>query len=176
MVLLNFDLERAQDIIKYRFRDKRLLSEALQSPLRDRDDATGNVHESDGNRRLAKLGYAALDLALTEEWFRSDMSHREFGCILVPNRGADCNPESLDLVRKQLLSKEYMGDAAQQKGLHTCLSMSQRQENIPAPPTTMKLVLTAVIGAVWFDRHDDEGFRNVQAVLRTLGSVLFVAT
>ena len=51
--------------------------------------------------------------------------------------------------------------------------MSQRQENIAAPPTTMKLVLSAVMGAVWLDAdlNINQGLNNVKLVMQNLGSV-----
>ena len=51
--------------------------------------------------------------------------------------------------------------------------MSQRQENIAAPPTTMKLVLSAVVGAVWLDAglNINEGLNNVKLVMQIFGSV-----
>jgi hypothetical protein len=54
------------------------LYDALQSAIRDRDELTGEIHESDGNRRLAKLGFVVLELAVVDEWFRRGMSHRVF--------------------------------------------------------------------------------------------------
>ncbi|KIX98869.1 uncharacterized protein Z520_05330 [Fonsecaea multimorphosa CBS 102226] len=147
MAQIQSDLTRAEEITRYQFRDRGLLYEALQSATRDRDELTGEIHESDGNRRLAKLGYAVLELAMVDEWFRRGMGHRE-----------------LDLLRKKFLAKDYLSDAAQQKALHTCLSMSQRQENIAAPPTTMKLVLSAIVGAVWLDADENinGGLNNVK--------------
>jgi hypothetical protein len=76
MAPVEFDLERAQEITGYRFRDRRSLCEALQSAIRDRDELTGEIQESDGNRRLAKLGYVVLELVIVDEWFRRGMSHR----------------------------------------------------------------------------------------------------
>ena len=77
------------------------------------------------------------------------------------------------MLRKKFLSKDYLSDAAQQKALHTCLSMSRRQENIAAPPTTMKLVLSAIMAAVWLDAdlNINEGLNNVKWVMQAFGSV-----
>ncbi|MCJ1477247.1 hypothetical protein MMC13_005918 [Lambiella insularis] len=154
MAQIQFDLTRAEEITRYQFRDRGLLYEALQSATRDRDELTGEIQESDGNRRLAKLGIVILELAVVDEWFRRGMSHRE-----------------LDLLRKKVLSKDYLSDAAQQKALHTCLSMSRRQENIAAPPTTMKLVLSAIVAAVWLDAdlNINEGLNNVKWVMQAFG-------
>lgn len=76
MAPIQFDLIRAEEITKYQFHEKRLLSEALQSATKDRDELTDEIHESDGNRRLAKLGVVVLELAVVDEWFRRGMSHR----------------------------------------------------------------------------------------------------
>ncbi|KIW69729.1 hypothetical protein, variant [Phialophora macrospora] len=154
MAQIQHDVDRAEDITRYQFRDRGLLYDALRSAIRDKDELTGEIRESDGNRRLAKLGFVVLELAMVDEWFRRGMSHRE-----------------LDLLRKKFLAKEYLSDAAQEKALHTCLAMSQRQENMAAPPTTMKLVLSAVLGAVWLDAdaNTNEGLNNVKLVMQTFG-------
>lgn len=76
MTPIEYDLNRAQEITGYRFRDRGFLSEALQSAIKDRDESTGEIHESDGNRRLAKLGWVVLELAVVDEWFRRGMDHR----------------------------------------------------------------------------------------------------
>jgi hypothetical protein len=78
MAQIQFDLTRAEEITRYQFRDRGLLYDALQSAIRDRDELTGEIHESDGNRRLAKLGFVVLELAVVDEWFRRGMSHRVF--------------------------------------------------------------------------------------------------
>ncbi|EXJ91775.1 hypothetical protein A1O3_00325 [Capronia epimyces CBS 606.96] len=51
------------------------------------------------------------------------------------------------------------------------MAMSQRQENMAAPPTTMKLVMNAVIGAVWLDAglNANEGLRTVKNMLQIFG-------
>jgi dsRNA-specific ribonuclease len=83
MAPIQFDLTRAEQITRYQFQDKGLLSEALQSATKDRDEHTDEIHESDGNRRLAKLGVVVLELAVVDEWFRRGMSHRASGSNLV---------------------------------------------------------------------------------------------
>jgi dsRNA-specific ribonuclease len=77
------------------------------------------------------------------------------------------------LLRKKFLTKDYLSDAAKQRALHTCLSMSQRQENMAAPPVTMKLVLSAIVGAVWLDANMNinQGLEKVKSVMQNLGSV-----
>ena len=75
MALRDFDLARAEGITGYKFQDRTLLQQALQSPLKDRVAATGEVIEHDGNRRLAKLGFSVVDFMLVNEWFSQDLNH-----------------------------------------------------------------------------------------------------
>jgi dsRNA-specific ribonuclease len=173
MAFREFDLKRAEAIAGYKFEDRTLLQQALQSALKDRVAATGEVIEDDGNRRLAKLGFSVVGFLLVNEWFGRGLNHStccrlgSFEMELV----FDWKAEHLDLIQKTILTKEYLSDNAQQKGLHTCLSMSQRQENIAAPPTTMKLVLVALIGAVWLDSNAqaNRGLTKVREVMAKLG-------
>jgi dsRNA-specific ribonuclease len=96
-------------------------------------------------------------------------------CAYSPEAKQPTNPvstlEHLDMVQKTVVSKEYLCDLAQQRGLQRCLSMSQRQENMAAPPNTMKLGLTALVGAVWLDSCDQDtgNMESVKQVMERLG-------
>jgi hypothetical protein len=73
---LRMDLDQVEEIAGYNFRNRALLGSALQSAQRDRDESTGQVNVSDGNRRLAKLGYSIIELNLTRAWFEGGFNHR----------------------------------------------------------------------------------------------------
>ena len=75
MTSRDFDFQRAEAIAGYRFEDRTLLQQALQSALRDKVAATDEVIEHDGNRRLAKLGFSLIDLVLVEKWFSQGLNH-----------------------------------------------------------------------------------------------------
>lgn len=65
----SIDLDRAQDIIKYRFTKPSLLSHALQAPEKLQDRETNVVfYEDDGNRPLALLGQKVLETVLLDMW------------------------------------------------------------------------------------------------------------
>lgn len=70
------DLDEVEDIAGYSFKERTHLACALQSAQRDLDNSTGQVIISDGNRRLAKLGYAAIEMNLVHQWFESELDHR----------------------------------------------------------------------------------------------------
>ena len=63
------DLNTAEEIVDYAFKNRNLLSEALHSPIQDRDETSGAVVAHDGNRRLARLGRHVLQTILCDEWY-----------------------------------------------------------------------------------------------------------
>ena len=122
MAQIQFDLTRAEEITRYQFRDRGLLYEALQSATRDRDELTGEIHESDGNRRLAKLGFVVLELAVVDEWFRRGMSHRALRSTLTAllSRYADEDQEILTCCERNSWPRT------------TCPMLRSRRRCIPA--------------------------------------------
>jgi len=74
MALLNvtdMDLTEVEEIISHTFSDKSMLKEALTTagvPLL----CTGARVSLDGNKRLAIIGDAILQLALAEEWYEGN--------------------------------------------------------------------------------------------------------
>lgn len=172
MPVSEWDLDRGEDISGYRFADRNILRQALQSATRDLDPVTGEVTQSDGNRRLSKLGLKAIEFVLTKEWFLRGLEHgMTFLYFCIAGVDSVDTIGELDLIQKTVVSKEFLCDSAQQKGLQRCLSISKRQENTAAPPSTMKLALTALIGAVWLDsrNRDTANIENVELVMDRLG-------
>ena len=65
------NLERVQTILGYRFRNPELLVEALTAAHRiELEDGAFQSYEN--NRRLAKVGEAAIKLVLTGSWYESN--------------------------------------------------------------------------------------------------------
>ena len=172
MPVSDWDLERGEDISGYHFVDRDILKQALQSATKDLDPATGQVIQSDGNRRLSKLGLKAIEFVLAKDWFMRGLDHGML-VLYICSAGIDYAGVlgEFDMIQKTVVSKDFLCDSAQQKGLQRCLSMSQRQENTAAPPNTMKLALTALVGAVWLDsRNQDTGnVESVRLVMQRLG-------
>ena len=69
------DLNTAEEIVDYAFKNRNLLSEALHSPIRDRDETSGEVLTHDGNRRLANLGRHVLQTILCDDWYGQPSLH-----------------------------------------------------------------------------------------------------
>ena len=68
----NIDIERAQDILRYRFHNPNLLREALQAATRLQDETTEEtLHWHDGNRGLAQLGHKVVDLVVVDVWYEA---------------------------------------------------------------------------------------------------------
>ena len=62
------DVARAEEILQRRFRQPALLAQALQAPEKLQDKDTKTVLEAhDGNRGLAQLGQAVLEMILIDE-------------------------------------------------------------------------------------------------------------
>jgi 23S rRNA U2552 (ribose-2'-O)-methylase RlmE/FtsJ len=75
MPVLAWDIQRGEEISGYRFNDKDYLAQALCSPIRDKDQDSGQVIQSDGNRRLSKVGLKAIEFVLAKEWFLRGLDH-----------------------------------------------------------------------------------------------------
>lgn len=66
------DLQKSEEIMQYRFRDRVLLEQALNAPVKLQSKGTDKIlYLDDGNRRLAQLGHKVLDLILNDIWFRA---------------------------------------------------------------------------------------------------------
>jgi dsRNA-specific ribonuclease len=66
----NIDVQRAEQIIGYQFRDQDRLSEALEAATRVQEHTTGEtIYSHDGNRRLAQLGHKVVELVLLDTWY-----------------------------------------------------------------------------------------------------------
>lgn len=169
IMALSMDIHRVEEIAGYAFGYMETLGVALQSAERDLNEATGQLNISDGNRRLAKLGLKIIELNLTRAWFQRELTHRMKASSRTE---AFANPgtEQFDVIQKRFTNKDYLGDTAQQLGLASCLVISQRQEGIAPPPTTLKNGLTAIIAAIWEDSGQD--LNIVDKVMEKWGDVI----
>lgn len=79
------DIDRAQDIIDYRFQNHSLLIEALRAPEKRHDSVTKEVvYTSDGNRCLAQLGHKLIELALIDTWYEAGSDRGLYMTIQAP--------------------------------------------------------------------------------------------
>jgi hypothetical protein len=69
------DVQKAQEIIQYQFRDRNLLFQALQAA--DRNEL-GEPYWHDGNRRLALLGAKVVDVVVLDIWIETENNRSRF--------------------------------------------------------------------------------------------------
>lgn len=74
-----------------------------------------------------------------------------------------------DRITKQLINKGTLADLARASGIDGCISMCERQANLPTQPLTLKLGLSAIIAAVYLDT--DQDLRKVEEVMDHLEQV-----
>lgn len=79
----NIDIERAEEIIGYHFRNRDRLREALQVASRIQEPATGEtVYSHDGNRRLAVLGHKVVELVLLGIWYGTGGDRSKYSSMM----------------------------------------------------------------------------------------------
>lgn len=165
----NIDIDRAQGILKHTFREPSRLSKALQAPEKIHDRETKNVvHQDDGNRPLAQLGHKVIEMVLIDQWFNAGSdrgmyaTNEKLWSMLIS--GSD----KTQAITNKLAGNEFLAQVARRTGLDNCVRYSERQISITeSPPQTLKLVTTAVVGAVWLD--SDRDFHHIVHILEHLG-------
>jgi ribonuclease-3 len=149
---LNIDIERAEQIIAYHFRNRDRLREALQAATRIQQEATGETLERhDGNRRLAQLGHKVVELVLLDIWYGTGADRGKCNGNMQHIVWLTHTTEEANNILGRVARNDFLADIAQQSGLDACIVPSVRQQTQIIPPATLKLVLTAVIGGVWLD-------------------------
>ncbi|KAJ9634920.1 hypothetical protein H2199_008784 [Coniosporium tulheliwenetii] len=132
------DRQYIESVIGYHFVQPQLLDEALLAA--GASVARKNTHgPSEGNKRLALVGDAALQLAILDD-------------------------EGSRLV-KSFASNNKLRDVAKERGVHDHITKNPAQEG-EAPRATLASTIEAVIGAVWVDSKKDIG--TVQTVVKNL--------
>ncbi|KAK5077216.1 hypothetical protein LTR64_005303 [Lithohypha guttulata] len=145
------DLQKSEGIMQYHFKEKTLLTQALHAPVKLQDKETDKIlYLDDGNRRLAQLGHKVLDLVLNDVWFHA---------------GSD--RESVNNIVTTCTSASYLAAVARRHGLDLCVNNCVRQDLDGPSPKTLKLAVTALIGAVWLD--SDKDITVVSKLVNTLG-------
>lgn len=72
-------IHAVETLVRYRFHNPALLWEALQGPM-VMVDIAGNRVPKDGNKRLAIIGDAAMQLVLAETWYPGGTSKGKIYC------------------------------------------------------------------------------------------------
>jgi ribonuclease III len=148
---LDIDIERAEQIIGYQFRNRDRLREALQAATRIQELTGETLERHDGNRRLAQLGHKVVELVLLDIWYGTGGDRGKYSGNIQHSVWLTDISEEANNILVRLASNEFLAGIAQQSGLDACIVPSVRQQNQIIPPATLKLVLTAVIGGVWLD-------------------------
>ncbi|KAJ9607035.1 hypothetical protein H2200_008107 [Cladophialophora chaetospira] len=144
-----YRVQKAADILGRHFRNVDYGSEALLAPHRETDQ-NGSEIASDGNRRLALLGRSVIETVLLTRWYYGGAERR-----------------SADTMINTLASKGAFADLALQNGLDSCVKRSRRQESGIMKPKTLKLTITAIIGAIFLDSGFNYG--EVETVMERIG-------
>ncbi|KAK5189252.1 hypothetical protein LTR96_011089 [Exophiala xenobiotica] len=144
-----YRVHKAAEILGRQFRNVNYGSEALLAPFREADQ-NGSEIASDGNRRLALLGRSVVETVLLTRWYHTGAERR-----------------SADTIINTLASKVAFADLALQNGLDSCVKRSRRQESGIMKPETLKLTITAIIGAIFLDSGFNHG--EVEAVMERIG-------
>lgn len=141
------DPQEIEAVIGYRFVQRHLLDEALLAA--GASIARKDVHgPADGNKRLALVGDAALQMAILDSWYSTGSSIEE-GSLLVRDFG----------------SNNKLKDIAEQHGVDSQITMHPAQQG-EKPRVTLASTIEAIIGAVWFD--SGKSIETVQMVVKNL--------
>ena len=148
------DIKRVEDVIEYEFHDKYLIRKALKAASKTQDEETGEIiNIDDGNRRLAQLGHKLLEFILLDEWYRagSDRGAAHLFLFLTQCIRVLTVAESTNYTITTRTSNETLAKIAKRTGIDTCIVPCERQGKDGPSTKTLKLAVTAVIGAVWID-------------------------
>jgi len=139
------DIQSAQHIIGYEFRDKQRLREALRAAINEERD-NGEIYRDDGNRRLGVLGHKLIEATVLDVWF---------------DTGTDRKNANRELSR--ISDNSFLANVARESRLSVCIARSPKQmSEIPAP-AMLKYAVTAIIGAVYKDSN-----KNMDEVARVM--------
>ncbi|KAL2040771.1 hypothetical protein N7G274_006229 [Stereocaulon virgatum] len=138
-----------ENIIGYKFNDPLILWEALQ-PAGSGVTFAGSRRFLEGNKRLAMLGDAVLNVALLDDWYGGAGSRRQATAILQ-DVSANAN---LDRV-------------ARSHGLDNFVCLDTRAQGHRVMITQMTATVEAILGGVWLDG----GLEAVKGTMINLGLV-----
>ncbi|KAG6997512.1 hypothetical protein G7Y79_00040g076770 [Physcia stellaris] len=154
-------------ILGYHFTDLSLLIEALQAsgPLVRPDSGW---LKSEGNKRLALLGDAALRLALLEPWYQGTGDYRYYlKSFNVKRWGSDFWRGSGDHLVSSSACNANLGMIGYRNGLDRFINNIDPGQKGVTANGTMATTVEAIIGAVYLDVAND--LDAVRKVMRTLG-------
>ncbi|CZT52839.1 uncharacterized protein RSE6_14220 [Rhynchosporium secalis] len=141
-----------QDIIGYVFRNKNLLQTTLISPGFEgsKVGSKEEVKRYEGNRTAAQLGDSLIPLVVRHQ------------VLLVEGASRD----SANNASTTINGRKYQEDRAEFLNIKAHLKLNKRQKG-RVDPTTSRLALCAIIGAVWLDCGQDFAI-TMQVVQRLL--------
>ncbi|KAJ9643484.1 hypothetical protein H2199_004163 [Coniosporium tulheliwenetii] len=129
----DISIAQAQTILGYQFNNVAYLREALHAAgsgfIKDGQQI---LHE--GNKRLAVLGNAVIQLILQQDWYGSGRSR-----------------ESGNQNLSRIAASQFLADVARQSGIDLCIVPNPSQHGQPASPVLLTSTISAAIGAIWLD-------------------------
>ncbi|KAK6527409.1 hypothetical protein TWF694_004398 [Orbilia ellipsospora] len=128
---------KIQSLMEYKFNNDSLLTEALEAA--GRANYTETISGMDGNKRLALLGDALLQLVYLDRWYPSGRD-REYASDELQK--FTCNKNLQKCAEELTITSEILPNAAQQP-----------LERVPK--TTAASTMEALLGAVWLDSNKD---------------------
>ncbi|KAF2654689.1 ribonuclease III [Lophiostoma macrostomum CBS 122681] len=141
-------IEKCEEILNYKFINKRVCLEALQS------DAGARVYFSDewlkipNNKQLAHHGDIIFDYILSTKWVRNRSTKKPF-----------------HVVKNTVLTNNALYGRGVELGIDKCILKGPTQRDKPVTVGMVASTFEALIGAV----HLDGGIKAAKAVVRHLG-------
>ncbi|KAF7117630.1 hypothetical protein CNMCM5793_006722 [Aspergillus hiratsukae] len=126
-----------ENIIQYSFTNRAILHEALRTP--GAPVITGRPHRSDGNKDLAQIGDAVLELVLVKDGYE------------------DNNVARGDRIVQSQASNRHLAHMGFKAGLESVILINPSQPTVSTG--VMATTVEAILGAVYLDSE-----MNVQAV------------
>ncbi|GFF29788.1 ribonuclease 3 [Aspergillus udagawae] len=137
--------ESVEDIIHYDFTNRAILYEALHSA--GALAKTGRAYRSDGNKDLAQIGDAVLQLILVMDGYEAKASRGYINQIV-----------------SSVASNPHLAQMGSKAGLENLILINPSQASVS--PGVMAQTVEAILGAVYLDSEMDvQAVRAVMAVL-----------
>lgn len=143
----NIHIQHVENVIKYNFKRKALISLALTA-------AGADENNYDGNRRLSQIGASLVDLLLAIIVYgtgvdRSKIPLHYFGAILTLTVATI---ESTHNLRQEFILKTHYSLAAKKTGIEGCIKRNERTEE--SSPEVHRKAINAIIAGVLLDSWD----------------------
>ncbi len=159
------DLDRAQTILDYQFRNPDYLIEALQAAGSGLQ-VTGGRPLAEVNKMLAQFGDAVIKVVLLQIWVLTQLSRGMLHAMRSRSENSRWKGFANELVSR-VGSKDSLAAVARTSGLDMCIALNPSQRGRVAAPAVLPATATAVLAAIWLDSlHSVEVTRSVMAVLR----------